>query len=249
MAAMLTAAGLRTTRRVLSISWPFVWIAAAVAVISGIVTLPAAITVVLIGRASGLMLRWAVGSTADRAYGAALADGIRRAGFEPRRIVRADHRDSNVPDTHDDVAAAIGRTRSGRIYSVTTIEGHQAHRARDGRRPAHGRLPRKVVADHPLPRDRPPRRGQPAPRRRVDRTRVPRCPQRRGAHRPRARHESGPRLDARGLPTSRRDASALGDVRRRGRRRDAGLDLGPVRPGPCRGHLAPPDLRRHHPGG
>ncbi|WP_084128339.1 lysylphosphatidylglycerol synthase transmembrane domain-containing protein [Demequina sp. NBRC 110055] len=125
VAAMLTAAGLRTTRRVLSISWPFVWIAAAVGVISGIVTLPAAITVVLIGRASGLVLRWAVGSTADRAYGAQLADGIRRAGFEPRRIVRADHHDAYEPEGHDDVAAAIGRTRSGRIYSVTTVEGHQ----------------------------------------------------------------------------------------------------------------------------
>ncbi|WP_084079556.1 lysylphosphatidylglycerol synthase transmembrane domain-containing protein [Demequina sp. NBRC 110057] len=124
VAAMLTAAGLRSTRRVLSVSWPFVWIAAAVGVISGIVTLPAAVTVVLIGRASGLILRWAVGSTADRAYGATLADGIRRAGFEPRRIVRADHRDTDVPETQDDVAAAIGRTRSGRIYAVTTVEGH-----------------------------------------------------------------------------------------------------------------------------
>src|SRR5690606_15958599 len=41
VSAMLTAAGLRTTRRVLSVSWTLLWIAAAVAIISGIVTLPA----------------------------------------------------------------------------------------------------------------------------------------------------------------------------------------------------------------
>ncbi|WP_062077162.1 lysylphosphatidylglycerol synthase transmembrane domain-containing protein [Demequina globuliformis] len=125
VAAMLTAAGLRTTKRVLAWSWPLVWISAAVGIISGIVTLPAALTVVLIGRASGLVLRYLIGSSADRAYGGALADGIRRAGFEPRRIVRADSRDEYEPEGADAVAAALGRTRSGRVYAVTTREGHQ----------------------------------------------------------------------------------------------------------------------------
>ncbi|MFW7415387.1 flippase-like domain-containing protein [Demequina sp. SO4-18] len=124
VSAMLTAAGLRTTRRVLSVSWSLLWIAAAVGVISGIVTLPAAITVVLIGRVTGLLLRWALGSTADRAYSEALVDGIRRAGFEPRRLVRADARGAYQPADVDDVSAAIGRTRSGRVYAVTTVEGH-----------------------------------------------------------------------------------------------------------------------------
>ncbi|MFN3865583.1 MAG: flippase-like domain-containing protein [Demequina sp.] len=124
VSAMLTAAGLRTTRRVLSVSWTLLWVAAAVGVISGIVTLPAAITVVLIGRVTGLMLRWALGSTADRAYGEALVDGIRRAGFNPRLVLRADARGAYEPTDVDAVSAAIGRTRSGRVYDVTTVEGH-----------------------------------------------------------------------------------------------------------------------------
>lgn len=125
VSAMLTAAGLRNTRRVLSVSWTLLWAAAAIAVVSGIVTLPAAITVLLIGRATGLLLRWLLGSTADRAYGAALVEGIRRAGFNPRRVVRADAPSSDDQGDSDEVAQAIGRTRSGRIYAVTTVEGHQ----------------------------------------------------------------------------------------------------------------------------
>ncbi|WP_062137692.1 lysylphosphatidylglycerol synthase transmembrane domain-containing protein [Demequina aestuarii] len=124
VSAMLTAAGLRTTRRVLSVSWTLLWVAAAVGIISGIVTLPAAITVVLIGRVTGLVLRWALGSTADRAYGESLVDGIRRAGFEPRTLLRADARGAYEPADVDAVSAAVGRTRSGRVYSLTTIEGH-----------------------------------------------------------------------------------------------------------------------------
>src|SRR5690554_782142 len=125
VSAMLTAAGLRNTRRVLSISWTLLWAAAGIAVVSGIVTLPAALTVLLIGRTAGLLLRWTLGSTADRAYGAALVEGIRRAGFEPRRVVRADAPGTNDFDETDEVAKAIGRTRSGRVYAVTTVEGHQ----------------------------------------------------------------------------------------------------------------------------
>ncbi|MFV0633049.1 lysylphosphatidylglycerol synthase transmembrane domain-containing protein [Demequina sp.] len=125
VAAMLTTAGLRTTRRVLSISWTLLWISAAVAFVSGIVTLPAVITVILIGRASGLTLRWLLGSMADRAYGAVLVEGIRRAGFEPRRVVRSDAHDGYDPGVIDPVSAALGRTRSGRVYDVTTVEGHR----------------------------------------------------------------------------------------------------------------------------
>ncbi len=134
VSAMLTATGLRSTRRVLSVSWTLLWIAATVALISGIVTLPAALTVLLIGRAAGLLLRWMLGSTADRAYGEALVEGIRRAGFEPRKLVRADAPKGAIlrgsasngsdPTSVDEVATAIGRTRSGRVYAVTTVEGH-----------------------------------------------------------------------------------------------------------------------------
>ncbi|WP_084106231.1 lysylphosphatidylglycerol synthase transmembrane domain-containing protein [Demequina sp. NBRC 110056] len=141
VAAMLTAAGLRTTRRVLSVSWTLLWVASAVAFVSGIVTLPAVVAVVLIGRSSGLFLRWLLGSTADRAYGAALVEGIRRAGFDPRRVVRSDTHDGYEPEGIDEVSAALGRTRSGRVYDVTTVEGHRLITiALDGDRHAAGFL-------------------------------------------------------------------------------------------------------------
>jgi len=126
VAAMLTAAGRRADRKMLSFSWNMMWIALVVAVISGIVTVPAAIVTVLIGRVAGLLWRYVLGSSADRAYGDALVDGVRRAGFEPKRLVRADgveRGSAGVPI--DRVSIAMGRTRQGRVYELTTVQGHQ----------------------------------------------------------------------------------------------------------------------------
>jgi uncharacterized membrane protein YbhN (UPF0104 family)/tRNA A-37 threonylcarbamoyl transferase component Bud32 len=125
VAAMLTAAGRRPTSKVLSFSWNILWISLAVAAISGIVSLPAALTTVLIGRVVGLALRYALGSTADRAYGASLIEAVQRAGYEPRRLVRADPSNEYGPDELDEVSSALGRTRHGRVYALTTVEGHE----------------------------------------------------------------------------------------------------------------------------
>ena len=124
VAAMLTAAGRRSTRRSLSISWNVLWTAAAVAVISGIVTVPAALVTIFIGRLAGLGLRYALGSSADRAYGESLVEAIQRAGYDPKRIVRADATYDYIPETLDEVSRALGRTRQGRVYTVTTRENH-----------------------------------------------------------------------------------------------------------------------------
>ena len=124
VAAMLTAAGRRSSRRSISVSWTTLWIAAAVGVISGFVSAPAAVLTILIGRLAGLAVRYAVGSTADRAYGDVLVGAIVKAGFSPRRLVRADATHNYVPEGVDDVTAALARTRVGRIYSVTTRENH-----------------------------------------------------------------------------------------------------------------------------
>ena len=59
VAALLTAAGRRSTSKALGFSWNVLWIALAVAVISGIVSLPAALITVLIGRFAGLGFRYA----------------------------------------------------------------------------------------------------------------------------------------------------------------------------------------------
>ncbi len=122
--ALLTVAGRRGGRRTLSLSWNIVWVAIAVAVISSIVTLPAALVTVLIGRLAGLGFRYALGSTTDRAYGATLIDGIERAGFSPKRLVRADPSSHTSAQELDEVTNALGRGRHGRVYSLLTKENH-----------------------------------------------------------------------------------------------------------------------------
>ncbi|MCB2413425.1 flippase-like domain-containing protein [Demequina sp. TTPB684] len=124
VAALLTVAGRRGTRRTFTISWNILWAALAVAVISGIVTLPAALITVLIGRLAGLGLRYALGSTTDRAYGDSLVEGIERAGFIPKRLVRADPNGEATDEDQDELSTALGRTRHGRVYALTTIENH-----------------------------------------------------------------------------------------------------------------------------
>lgn len=124
VAAMLTAAGRRSARRSVKISWNILWIAAGIGVVSGIVSAPAALLTILIGRVAGLGMRYGVGSTADRAYGDVLVGAIARAGFEPRRIVRADASRSYSPPGLDDVTLAMASTRVGRVYEVTTRQSH-----------------------------------------------------------------------------------------------------------------------------
>ncbi|MGC4175408.1 lysylphosphatidylglycerol synthase transmembrane domain-containing protein [Demequina sp.] len=124
VSAMVTASGTRLGGRTTTWSWTLLWVGSAIGVVTGIVTAPAAILTILIGRVAGLAARYAVGSNADRAYGDALVDGIRRAGFEPRRLVRADATNNYTPEGIDPMTAAIARSRAARIYAITTRENH-----------------------------------------------------------------------------------------------------------------------------
>ena len=125
VAALLTVAGRRSARRVLRASWAVLWIALAVAIISGRVSLTAALLTVLLGRLAGLGFRYLLGSTTDRAYGAHLIDGIRRAGFEPAKVIRAH---PSLVQAHPEVELAdkaLASSTSQRVYAVTTVEGHK----------------------------------------------------------------------------------------------------------------------------
>lgn len=129
VAGMLTASGTRSQRRTAGWSWNFLWLVLGVAMITGLITLPGALLTVLIGRASGLALRYAFGVQSERAYGRALVEGIRRAGFEPKRLIRV--RDVGVDgnDTGElatDLAAiAITRAGDNRVYAMTTADGER----------------------------------------------------------------------------------------------------------------------------
>ncbi len=127
-AALLTAAGVRSRRRTIAWGWNFVWLSLGVAAVIGLVTLPAALMVVLLGRAAGQSMRYAFGVESERAYGAELVDGIRRAGFQPVRLVRvrdvaAAHPRGDDALATDLSAVAITRFGDNRVYAMTTGDG------------------------------------------------------------------------------------------------------------------------------
>lgn len=129
VAGMLTASGTRSQRRTAGWSWNFLWIVLGAALITGLIRLPGALLTVLIGRASGLALRYAFGVQSERAYGRALVEGIRRAGFAPTRLIRVRDVGAEGNDTGELVTdlAAIAITRAGdnRVYAMTTADGER----------------------------------------------------------------------------------------------------------------------------
>lgn len=126
-AALLTVAGSRNRRRTLGVSWNLLWIALGVALVTGLITLPGALMTVLLGRLTGQAVRYVSGVQSERAYGAALVDGIRRAGFDPVRLVRvrdvaADHPAGDEALATDLAAVAITRYGDNRVYAMTTVD-------------------------------------------------------------------------------------------------------------------------------
>ena len=129
-AALLTAAGSRGSRRTVGWSWNLLWLALGVALITGLVTLPGALTTVLLGRTTGLALRYVFGVQSERAYGPALVDGIRRAGVDPVRVVRVRDVAAEDPDRDgappvDLAAVALTRYADNRVYAITTSAGNR----------------------------------------------------------------------------------------------------------------------------
>lgn len=127
IAALLTVAGSRNRRRTVGMSWNLTWVALGIALITGLVTLPAALLTVLIGRLVGLTARYLSGVQSERAYGPALVEGIRRAGFEPASLVRVNDVVTHEPDGTGPGLAAIAITRIGdnRVYAMTTEDGER----------------------------------------------------------------------------------------------------------------------------
>lgn len=152
IAALLTTAGPRTRRRTVAWSWNLMWIVLAFLLITGQITLPAAGLALAIGRLGGLLVRYFAGMASERAYGTALIDAVRRAGFEPWALARVhgigdsaiipddsaspaepvggDGDTVPVPTTSaiartaiDPASRAIARQSRQRVYALTTAEG------------------------------------------------------------------------------------------------------------------------------
>ncbi|QAY69412.1 lysylphosphatidylglycerol synthase transmembrane domain-containing protein [Xylanimonas protaetiae] len=137
IAAMLTVAGPRTRRRTVRIGWNVLIVALLIVLITNQVTLPGALLTLLLGRLAGQAVQYLSGVRSERAYGPALVQAVRRAGFRPTALVRV--RDLGAASGVDDLArfedvvavtrssdpAAVALTRAGdnRVYAMLTDDG------------------------------------------------------------------------------------------------------------------------------
>ncbi len=124
--AMLTSAGPRNRRRTVLWSWNLLWVALGAVAITGEIALLAVVVALLLGRAAGSAVRYLSGVRSERAYGADLVRGVRKAGFAPVRLVRVHDvasRDDDEPGTL--AAAALVRYADNRVYAMTTETGER----------------------------------------------------------------------------------------------------------------------------
>ncbi|WP_402469833.1 flippase-like domain-containing protein [Isoptericola aurantiacus] len=88
IAGLLTTAGPRTRRRTVRWSWNVLYLALAIALITGQAPLPGVLVALLLGRLAGQTIQYASGVRSERAYGGELVTAVRRAGFRPTALVR-----------------------------------------------------------------------------------------------------------------------------------------------------------------
>ncbi|MET0788745.1 MAG: lysylphosphatidylglycerol synthase transmembrane domain-containing protein [Cellulomonas sp.] len=133
LVGLLTVVGPRGRRRTVKWSWNLLWVAIGVLLITAGVSLPGLVVSFLLGRITGLGVRYLSGVQSERAYGASLVAGVRRAGFDPVQLLRvADETTETAPTAPDapeldgDAAArALTRSTDHRLYELTTAEGEE----------------------------------------------------------------------------------------------------------------------------
>lgn len=122
LAGLLTASGPRGHRRTVTWGWNLLWVAVAVLLVTAQVSLPGLLVSLLIGRVAGMLVRYVSGVRSERAYGASLVAGIRRAGFDPVTVRRVAQRGEAATEPHG-AARALVRSTGYRMYEVRTTEG------------------------------------------------------------------------------------------------------------------------------
>ncbi|WP_448062639.1 flippase-like domain-containing protein [Cellulomonas hominis] len=88
IAGLLSEAGPRNRRRTVTWSWNALWATIVIVIVTSQVSLPGVAVALLVGRVCGLGVRYISGVQSERAYGASLVAGVRRAGFVPVELRR-----------------------------------------------------------------------------------------------------------------------------------------------------------------
>lgn len=127
---LLTAAGPRTRRRSVSISWDTIWVSLAIVLIAGQASLVGTFIAVLLGRVAGLCVRYLSGVKSERAQGDALVRGVRRAGFEPISLIRVKDVTASYPgELNEDFVPAdfavhpLTVDSDNRVYAMHRLDG------------------------------------------------------------------------------------------------------------------------------
>lgn len=116
LAALLTVTGTRATSRAVAMSWMMLWIALALAVITGDGTINGSLITVLLGRAIGLGTRYVTGMTSERTHGPDLVAAIIKTGVQPTSLVRIGEH-TNVTDMRIETPTATSFTRFNYLES------------------------------------------------------------------------------------------------------------------------------------
>lgn len=127
---LLTAAGPRTRRRSVAISWNILWVALAIVLVAGQASIAGTFIAVLIGRVAGLTVRYVSGVKSERAQGEALVRGVRRAGFEPISLVRVKDVTATYPgELNEDAVPTefavhpLTMDTDNRVYAMHRLDG------------------------------------------------------------------------------------------------------------------------------
>ena len=116
LAGLLTVIGPRTTRRSVGWAWNTVVVVLVLLLLAGRVSLLGAAAAMLLGRTAGAVVRYASGVRSERAYGAELVAGIRRAGVDPVVVERSGGDDG----VHRDYEVG---TADGRRLDLVVLDG------------------------------------------------------------------------------------------------------------------------------
>ncbi|MCL1922638.1 MAG: flippase-like domain-containing protein [Propionibacteriaceae bacterium] len=131
--ALLTAVATPVSRRSITWSWNLMWVSVVVGVVTATQTLPGVGIALLLGRMAGYAMRYTLGVASQRAYGQALVEGIRRAGFDPIsldrvsvvRVVETSRTRPGVqsPQFFPDHRLYVMQTASQELYNVIVLDG------------------------------------------------------------------------------------------------------------------------------
>lgn len=120
ISALLTVSSSVKGSKLVRWGWTLLGIVLVLSVLQGNQTLPGALITVFLGVFAGMLVRYIIGATPDRATGINLVNLVRRGGIDPVEIIRLDNHgtDEDLNSWRITTAAPIGYADSGAILRL-----------------------------------------------------------------------------------------------------------------------------------